>query len=248
NEPLALTFKRALYLEEPDAALLDPYVMIYQRLEAYLLSRAQPQRLELVRRCFYFKVDKPLTRRSRTAEKSWQQVLLEKLVEQWGWPRHDLHTLDDRLTWKAPSVIAERSQLVNELTNSYRLLTEIHKHSFAEAAIDKDELMILGRKLHAAFERKAGKVEWINPGISHELHESALCAMHEADSNGQMRWSLYADTRQELTLRLTPAEPIKRSNNLVELLFWSWCNQILTPQTRLELISASQQFNNIQKQ
>src|SRR5690606_31469232 len=159
-----------------------------------------------------------------------------------------LHTLDDRLTWKAPSVIAERSQLVNELTNSYRLLTEIHKHSFAEAAIDKDELMILGRKLHAAFERKAGKVEWINPGISRDLHEPALCAMHEADSNGQMHWNLYADTRQELTRRLTPAEPIKRSGNLVELLFWSWCNQILTPPTRLELISASQQFNNTQKQ
>lgn len=248
NEPLALTFKRALYQAEPDASLLDPYVMIYQRLENYLQHQGQLQRLELVRRCFYFKVDKPLTQPRNRGQKSWQRLLLEKMVEQWQWPQHHLHLLDHRLEWKAPHVIAERTLLVNELTNSYRLLIDINKNSFAEAAIDKDELMILGRKLHAAFERKAGKIEWINPGISRDVHEPTLCAMHEAEDNGPLRWHLYTGTRQELAMRLTRAEPIKRAGNLVELLFWSWCNGLLTQDTRLELVSDTLQFNNIQKQ
>lgn len=247
NEPLALTFKRALYQAEPDASLLDPYVMIYQRLESYLQHKGQLQRLELVRRCFYFKVDKPLTQHRSRTQKSWQRLLLESLVEQWNWPQHHLHLLDHRLEWKAPHVIAERRLLVNELTNSYRLLIDINKNSFAEAVIDKDELMILGRKLHAAFERKAGKIEWINPGISRDLHEPALCAVHDTEDDGP-RWQLYTGTRQELTMRLTPAEPLKRASNLVELLFWSWCNGILTQDTRLELVSDTLQFNNIQKQ
>src|SRR5690606_1217794 len=90
NEPLALTFKRALYQAEPDASLLDPYVMIYQRLESYLQHKGQLQRLELVRRCFYFKVDKPLTQHRSRTQKSWQRLLLESLVEQWNWPQHHL--------------------------------------------------------------------------------------------------------------------------------------------------------------
>src|SRR5690606_18528665 len=169
SEPLALTFKRAIYQDTPDANALDPYVMIYQRLEDYLGSRAQEQRLELVRRCFYFKVNKPLTRGSRGPQKSWQRLLLETMVQGWQWQTHYLHTLDDRLSWKAPQVIAERTLLVNELSNSYRLLSEINKNNFTQAAITNEELMILGRKLHAAFERKAGKIEWINPGISRDL-------------------------------------------------------------------------------
>lgn len=244
SESLALTFKRAMYQSNPDASLLDPYVMIYQRLESYLLSHGQLQRLELVRRCFYFKVNKPLTRSS--SNKSWQRVLLEQLVAQWNWPSHQLLTLDNRLQWKAPQVIAERTLLVNELSNSYRLLTDIHKSAFSEAAISNEELMILGRKLHAAFERKAGKIEWINPGISSDLHEPALCAVQESN-NGQDGWQLYTASQQELSLRQTPAEPIKRARNLVELLLWAYGNGILTLESRLDINCRQMHHNTMQR-
>lgn len=247
SEPLALTFKRAIYQSTPDANALDPYVMIYQRLEEYLNHRAQPQRLELVRRCFYFKVNKPLTRGSRSLRKSWQRLLLESLVHQWHWQPHHLHLLDSHLNWKAPQVIAERTLLVNELSNSYRLLSEINKNNFTQATITNDELMILGRKLHAAFERKAGKIEWINPGISGDLREEALCFVQE-EYDGQARWHLYRGSHQELQMRTTPAEPIKRSRNLVELLLWSYCNGVLTLDTRLDIISTRFQLSTIQRQ
>lgn len=247
NEPLALTFKRAVYTSTPDISQLDPYVMIYQRLETYLLHHGQQQRLELVRRCFYFKVNKPLTRGARGATKSWQRLLLEDLVAQWHWPNHQLHTLDNRPYWKAPHVIAERTLLVNELSNSYRLLTDLHKNTFAQAAISNEELMILGRKLHAAFERKAGKIEWINPGISRDLRESTLSAAQE-NEDGQDRWQLYRGSQQELAQRLTTAEPIKRTRNLVELILWAYCNGILTLDTKLDILSEQLQLSNIQRQ
>ncbi len=235
-EPLALSFKRELFNTDPDPNQLDPYVMIYQRIEDYLLRHGQLQRLELVRRCFYFKVNKPLTRPSRGLEKSWQRQLLERLVARWQWPHHQLLSLDNRPYWHAPEVIAERTLLVNELSTSYRLLTDLQKNNFAEATISNEELMILGRKLHAAFERKAGKIDWINPGISRDLRETTLCATQDAEDN-QERWLLYRGSLQELTLRLTPAEPLKRARNLVELILWAYCNGILTLETRLDLQS-----------
>lgn len=242
NEPLALTFKRAVYQCTPDASLLDPYVMIYRRLEEYLLSHGQLQRLELVRRCFYFKVNKPLTRSSCHPQKSWQRLLLETLTAQWGWPTHQLHLLDDRRVWKAPRVIAERTLLVNELSNSYRLISDIHRRTATEAAITNDELMILGRKLHAAFERKAGKIEWINPQLSADISEASLCLVQETEAS-QESWQLYRGSQQRLAQRTTPAEPIKRSRHLMEALLWAYGNGILTPDTRLDVVSTRLQLS-----
>jgi len=248
SEPLALTLKRAVYESAPDPNQLDPYVMIYQRLEEYLNRRKQTQRLELIRRCFYFKVNKPLTRVSRGAQKSWQRLLLEQLTSSWGWKAHHLHLLDSRPLWKAPVVINERSLLVNELSNSYRLLREIHQKSSSETAISAEDLIILGRKLHAAFERKAGKIEWINPGISDDLHELSLCLVEEHEpKNNLSYWELYRDSAVKLQQAISP-KPAKRSRHLLELLLWCYCNGLLTPSTKVDILSKQVALNLLQQQ
>lgn len=248
SEPLALTLKRAVYENTPDANQLDPYVMIYQRLEEYLGQRKQHQRLELIRRCFYFKVNKPLTRGSRGGQKSWQRLLLEQLTSNWGWKTHHLHLLDSRPLWKAPLVIAERSLLVNELSNSYRLLREIHQKSSSEAAISAEDLIILGRKLHAAFERKAGKIEWINPGISDDLHELSLCIVEEHDPEHKLNyWEVYRDSAVKLQQAIAP-KPVKRSRNLFELLLWCYCNGLLNSTTKVDIVSKQVALNHLQQQ
>ena len=247
GEPLALNLKRAIYTQEPDADALDPYVMVYHCIEQYLQHHNQLQRLDLVRRCFYFKVNKPLSRTSRHASKSWQRKLLEKLVANWNWSSHQLHMLDNRAYWKAPHVISERALLVNELNQSYRLLSELNKHQQNDIAISSDELLILGRKLHAAFERKAGKVEWINPGISRDLSENNLCFIRENSDSGES-WQVVRGSQQDMLLRNINVEPIKRSLSLVELLLWCHANEVLTHHTKTDIIGTGISLNISQKQ
>ncbi|ACE85852.1 class I adenylate cyclase [Cellvibrio japonicus] len=247
TEPLALSLKRALYEREPDVDRLDPYVMIYERIERYLCARHQDARLELVRRCLYFKINKPLSRKNARTKKSWQRVLLEDLTHAWGWNSHQLHMLDNRAYWKSPHVIAERALLVNELNHSYRLLAELNKQLGLNAAISTDELQVLGRKLHAAFERKAGKVEYINPGISRNLSEPALCFVQDKSVAGES-WQLVRGSQQDLTLRSVAVEPVRRARSLVELLVWSQVNGLLVPGTRVDLISKDYQITALQKQ
>ena len=247
SEPLALSFKRALYAQAPDANALDPYVLVYQRLENYLCLHHQLLRLELVRRCFYFKANKALSRNSRSTNKSWQRKLLEELVKSWQWSTHQLHMLDNRAYWKAPHVINERALLVNELNQSYRLLNELNKQQGQEIAISNDELLILGRKLHAAFERKAGKIEWINPGISHDLSEESLCCLREHGDTGES-WQLLRGSHQDHNLRNINVEPIKRSRSLLELLLWCHANEILTHSTKIDIVSNGFALTGLQKQ
>lgn len=247
TEPLALSLKRAVYGETPDADALDPYVMVYRRIEQYLLEHEQLQRLELVRRCFYFKVNKALSRTGRTTQKSWQRKLLEQMVKEWNWSTHQLHMLDNRAYWKAPHVISERTLLVNELNQSYRLLSELSKHQQQDIAISNDELIILGRKLHAAFERKAGKIEWINPSISRDLSEDALCFVHKKNDQ-QENWQVIRGSQNDLALRSINVEPIKHGRSLVELILWCHANGILASHTKVDIIGQSISLTATQKQ
>ncbi|RYZ84666.1 MAG: adenylate cyclase, partial [Moraxellaceae bacterium] len=102
SEPLSLDLKQKIYHATPNADELDAYVLVYQRLEDYLLARNQITRLELVRRCFYFKAGRSLSRSSRNSTKSWQRLLLERFIKLWAWTPSQLTLLDNRAYWKSP--------------------------------------------------------------------------------------------------------------------------------------------------
>lgn len=245
RQPLALTFKEAVYQQPPNPDNLDPYVMIYRRLESYLRDAGDdPSRLDLARRCLYFKVDKALTRPPRSAQKSWQRQLLERLVAEWGWSREELARLDQRRQWKVPDVMRERRRLVVELSASYRLISAISKDSL-EARISDEELMILGRKLHAAFERKAGKVEWLNPDISQDMAEPALLFVQEPEAapGAQRFWEVFRgrDGQPE-------GLPLKRARHLSELLLWSYGNGVMTAATWYDVVGDEVSLSAPQRQ
>ncbi len=246
--PLSLAFKQLLYDGSTDVNELDPYVMVYRRLQDYLLSRGEHKRLELLRRCFYFKVNKPLTKPPTGRSKSWQRLLLENLVEEWGWDKEQLYLLDARPHWKAQQVIDERQLLVNEFTNSYRFLVDFARQTHINAAISAEELNILGRKLHAAFERKAGKIEWINPHISEDLSEPFVTIIEEQrEVSGSFRmskvWTAYAQAPSDTPSR--PARIVKQSRDLVELITWCHCNGVLTQQSRCEVSSSMNALSSV---
>jgi adenylate cyclase class 1 len=241
NEPLSLGLKRKIYIalensQALDVDELDAYVLVYQRLQEYLLAQHQLTRLELVRRCFYFKSGKQLSRTSRNATKAWQRVLLEKMIKAWHWGQHQITMLDNRAYWKSPHVLAERNLLANELSQGYRLLVDMNKNSSTEAAISGNELLILGRKLHAAFERKAGKIDWINPNISQDLSESALCFVQTQETTASL-WQAYRGSQQDFALRNQASEPIKRSRSFIELFLWCYGNGIYAVNTKLDIVA-----------
>ena len=94
---------------------------------------------------------------------------------------------------------------------------------------------MLGRRLYAAFERKAGKVEFINPGIAPDLAEDTLTLVQSPirKEPGQHHWGLY---NGNLTaLEWEHFAPIKRSRDLLEMLTWCHRNGVIDSSTRLAL-------------
>jgi adenylate cyclase class 1 len=232
---LSMRFKQAVFANQLDLDELDPYMVVYRRIEEYLIGRGELERLELVRRSLYLKVNKKLTGASRLRSPGWQRALLERLTQEWRWDERQLVLLDSRSQWKVRQVANERRALVNELNYSYRFLTQFARTQQVASSINARDLNVLGRRLYAAFERKAGKVEFINPGIAPDLAEDTLTLVQSPNKRepGKNQWGLYNGN-----LAIHDWEnfsPIKRSRELLDLLVWCHRNSVIDPTTRLAL-------------
>lgn len=234
-ECLSLRFKQAVYAGRLELDELDPYIVVYRRLEEYLTARGELERLELIRRCLYLKVNKKLSTPPRHRSKSWQRLLLERLTGEWRWSTRELAMLDSRSQWKVRQVSAERRALVNELTYSYRFLSQFARSEQTGNQLNSRDLGVLGRRLYAAFERKAGKVEFINPGIAPDLAEDTLTLVNSPspEAEGETQWALYNGS---LNGQEWPDfAPLKRARELIELLAWCHRNGVIDSSTRLSL-------------
>ncbi len=223
---LGVRFKRAVYEGEKDIDVLDPYLMMMDKVDEYLHKYNQDKRLDLVRRSFYFKVGEQLSEGSGSRRNSWRRELMSELVGRWGWSSGQLQRLDMREQWKISSVVEERKALINEFTGSYRFLS-LFARSRAEKnnLISKTDLNVLGRKLYSAFERKAGKIEIVYKGITNDLHESHLSFHQLFSDNGQEYWMVYSGVVNEE--EIYSVTPMKRGYSLIEIMAWCYFNKII---------------------
>ena len=235
TQTLSTTFKAAIYDGLTDIDELDPYVMIYRRLEGHLSRRNEDARLEIVRRCFYYKVGKSLSRPPYKGVKSWQRVLMEKLVDEWGWQDHQIRQLDARGDWNVNDVISEREELRQELNSCYRFLSDFARDNATAAMINSEEWSILGRRLYAAFERKAGKIDIVNPGKTIRITEAeiSVCRVDAESATASPVWGLYAESVAATAAPLLG--PLRVGCCLIELLAWSVLNGVIDTSTRLSV-------------
>ena len=241
-DTLSIQFKRAVYNDELQLNELDPYVMIYRAIEVYLTGRGEMDRLELARRCFYFKVGLKLSGSLSEHKKSWQRKLMEKLVAEWGWNRGHLINLDSRNDWKITRVTHERGQLVNELNHSYRFVSAFARQYTVQSAADARELSILGRKLYAAYERKAGKIDRVSPEIIPGLLEESLEFRQSGQKSGQMHWQACAATGN--SPNRNDYEVIKTAKTSLELLAWCFINNVVDLSSHIQLEVTTSELTN----
>lgn len=235
-ETLSQRYKNAIYLGNLDLDELDPYIMVYRKIEDYLQERGEERRLELIRHCLYFKVNELLTRDSGTKRKNWRRELMQRLTIEWGWDEPYLKQLDNRKHWKVNRVRQERQELVQELNYSYRFLSDFARDNEIEASINQNDMNILGRKLYAAFERKGGKIELVNPGITPDLTEDYLSFHFKQDKEHpgvNDFWMVYRGYYKAKDIR--GEEPIKKARSIIELIAWCYFNKLMDGATRYSM-------------
>jgi adenylate cyclase class 1 len=225
---LCMETKRAVYGDDDmDTDSVDPYLLILKRITQYLTARNEADRLQLARRAFYFKTGQLLANHGVHTDWRHRQMLRE--CTHWGWSNAEILLLDTRPQWKLERVVEERNALVSELSRSYRLLTDFAREQDAVADLDTRDLALLGRKLYAALDKRPGKIDRVNPGISRDLSERTLWLRRQNDR--PVRWQLFLQPPEEL-----PQTPVKTSISLVEILAWLHINGICERSTQVHYL------------
>lgn len=235
---LCTRFKQEIHDGETDLVRLDPYIMLYNKLAEYLSGDTQIEKLELVRRCFYFKVNERLGKPVDEKYLTWQRAAIEELTTSWGWSRIYMEMLDTRAEWKINRVVDERRSLVDALTQGYQFLSQFAREHVKLSMISQRDLHILGRKLYAAFERKAGKIDIINRGISDDVVESHLTFYHVGGDGG---WMLFRGNVSSDEAR--SAKPLKRAHSVVEIAAWCFFNKLADDRTAVVLTGKEVSIN-----
>lgn len=239
---LAHQYKSDIYQMKLSLDDLDPYVMLYRRIEEYLLEREETQRLELLRRCFYFKVGLNLSKSTRSY--NWRRELMDYLLNSWGWAKSTITHLDNYRAWTIEEVLSERRLLINELTNSYRFLTEFASEHHSTHVMSQRDLLILSRKLHTAFDRRPGKIDFIRIGLDVDLSHEKI-RLYERESKQEPGVYLWAAYNHPLESDPTPS-PLKYSKGLLETLLWSHLNGLIAAHLHIPIYPVQQKITDFE--
>jgi adenylate cyclase class 1 len=226
-EWLCTQVKAAVYEGTPDADALDSYLLMYRKVERYLEQRAERERLDLVRQCFYLKINGLLAAATASSsEKALRREVLGAMVREWQWPAQRIKDVDQRRRWRLSAALEEQKALARELNRSYLAVRRFALEHPGGAAPAGEELRLLGRRLSAALERRPGKVERLNldSGDRIEAEDFALHEMRLTD--GEPGWML-STGRAKWAGADRPA--LKKARSLLEILAWLVLNGLHRP-------------------
>ena len=222
----ALLMKERVYKGESDVNKLDAYLILYDVLEQYFTKRNEPERLDLMRYCFYSKLNE---HSSSSSKRDWRQEVFSELLAKWDPLPDYLESSLDNKEWDISQVQQEKERLTNELTHSYRLLMRFAKERIDKSKRDSDELTLLGRKLNAAFEKRPSKLERATIKNTRIKQESKVLLKQQSLHNEQVNWVLSRlDVNQQ-------EQFIRQSHGLIGLLSWCVDYGVLGEKTKIAL-------------
>ena len=208
---------------------LDPYVLMYSKVEEYLKQNSDPTRLNVLRRCFYLKATERSGSKPTPRQSGWREEILDRLVRSWGWNTADTRRLDQRQDWKIETALEERRDLTKVLQQCYATLSDFARRHTTDKNISQSDLNILGHKLYAAFEKKPGKIDIVTRGICIDPVESDLSLHQSTTGKDEYTWALYKGS--VVPDASAGQAALKRTRSIVEILAWCHFNGMVSHST-----------------
>ncbi len=217
-------FYTRLYQEPPDALTLDSYLMMFEYVSQYLISKQDFDRLALIRRCFYLKAR---DWDSIYHDGNWQAPVLEALARKWGWSVSDIEHHNHPECWNIGDVKTMHCQVVACLMQSHQQLVYFaHQHDIT-SILSPEDMGILSRKIAAVLGKASDKIELVNLNIAPNIEEHVLHFVQHASKD----WGLYTNE----AFQQSSKTPIKKHASYTFLASWAYFNGVMTPDTQIVL-------------
>lgn len=229
---LCIAIKRAVYQGQLTGLEIDPYVLIYRKLEDYLLKAQSHERLAMIRRIICLKVTEASGDHRQTGPLSPYENYFREMSASWQWPNNPLNTPCDSNAWDIETLLAENAAIVGQLAHCHnKILRFAHEHIDPDFQ-ESNDMKLLGRKLIAFFERKQGKIE-ISTTRGYGLPiQRSLSIVESQSATSGAEWDLFVDhnNAQDAVLRT----PLYRRPTLIEMLCWLSVNGFYRPRAPIQ--------------
>ena len=233
---LCQDIKKAVYQGCYLTTDLDPYLLIYQKVEGYLQTAHSLGRLALARQSFYLKVMGSSDNTMDATTRASRELYIQQIAKRWEWPATSIGELKYLRFWNIKKATSEHAVIVQQLTHCYRMIMGFTNAHVVENLENSNDLKLIGRKLRSFLEKKPGKVEIITTYSEVHSKEDSIAILEScpADNTG---WALYPIHRQ--TTNITESEPIQKCRSLIEVLCWLLINGLYHKQLHLNFSSHS---------
>ncbi|MBL1262860.1 class I adenylate cyclase [Methylomicrobium sp. RS1] len=226
---LCSEIKRAVYEGELTGPRTDPYVLLYLRLEDYLLKSQSPTRLALIRQFFYRKINTAGGNLGQTGTLPAGEDYFREISLSWRLQDPPPAAPIEPDAWGIEELLAENTLIISQLTLCYnKIIQLIYDHIQSEIP-QKNDIKLLARKLSAFFEPKHGKVEIITASGNELPVKPDLTIVEDRSAPKNPEWRLFCGrkNRQNAALQI----PIYRRSTLIELLCWVSVNKFYRQDT-----------------
>lgn len=234
---LCITLKEAIYSGNFSVERLDPYLLIYSKVDSYLQHNGGGLRLNLARECFHQKIMGSSISALDNKTRYEHEALLQAIARQWQWPADLLKNLGLQHFWTIEKASAEHGVIREQLQNCLRMMLKFTGSLREGRYSENQDLKLINRKLRAALDVRPNKLELLTTRSMVQISPDVLSFVEYQEEDMPVVWRLYADNMQGR--KILPEAYIKQCTGFVELLCWTAVNGLYKKNINLKLVSGS---------
>ena len=242
SEPLADSLKKLVWSqEEQSPELLDPYLLMVDRIGGYLRRTNRAHDLDLLRACLYLKTKLTIRLKDHKATLlTGRKRTMVQTMERWGWSQRQASELNEYQRWSVAKKMAFAEKMNKFVLATYGNLARALNEARSRATLISDEdLTVLGRRLYGLYGAKQNKIPLL-PNFFDEpltLSDVTLYPAGPTGESGSLVWEVYAGALDRKAIVDGDAKAIllKRAVGLGTALAWLVINELYASHTYLHL-------------
>ncbi len=228
--------KKAVYHGNFILADLDPYFLMYRKVEKYLKTKFSTKKSVLAKQSFYFTVIDPSDQIRASNIK-----YMHSIAKEWNWHESIMDDLK-RSSRNISNAILEHTVILEQLTRSYQMIMEFARTHSNTNLISSDTLKLIRRKLQVFLEKKPDKIEILSTRAEVYAKENTLSIVENCLPEGISEWFLYLYSQANTADSI----PLQKCRTLIGVLCWLIVNGLYHRDLQLNISSPSTKISNLE--
>ena len=229
---LCSSMKQAIYHGDFSVDTLDPYLLIYNKVDEYLQQVGSVQRLNLARECFQIKILGSSSNALDNKTRHMHDEFMGMIARRWQWPDDLISNFAKQNFWDIKKATIEHAVIRDQLQQCLRVILKITGNPIDHPDQNHD-LKLLSRKLRAFLDLRPGKVEVLTTRTMVHAKPDVWAIAELLLTDTESAWCLFEGRMPPIPICAEQA--IKQCDTLLELLSWAVVNGLYRRDLNLQL-------------